>query len=112
EARCRTHRRIGVALGQAHAALGDAVDVGRGEIAPAVARQVGIAEVVGHDEDDVGRLRHVPFPHTTAAYIRSAIPAPRRISRNRDSCWALARPQVRVNWTVPMRGGLTCPGTI
>src|SRR6266566_8110448 len=38
---------IGVTLEEAHASRGDAVDIGRGEIAASVTGHVGIAEVVG-----------------------------------------------------------------
>src|SRR4051794_18971331 len=50
----RTDGGIGVGLGEAYAARGDAVDVWGGVLASAIAGEVGITEVVGHDEDDVG----------------------------------------------------------
>ena len=57
EARGRAHGRVRVALGELQAVGGQAVEHGRhgaeSGIAAAVAAQVGIAEVVGDDEDDV-----------------------------------------------------------
>ncbi len=51
-ARRRAHRHAIERLA-AHAGGGKLVDVRRPDLAAAVAK-VGIAEVVGHDEDDVG----------------------------------------------------------
>jgi hypothetical protein len=45
--------RIGIGLGEAHALGGDAIDIGRGEIAAAVAGNIGIAEIVGENEQNV-----------------------------------------------------------
>ncbi len=45
----------GVELGEAHPSRREGVDVGRGDVA-AVAPQVGVGQVVGDDEQDVGRL--------------------------------------------------------
>jgi hypothetical protein len=44
-------------LKEAHSSGGDAVNIGRGEVAASVTGHVGIAEVVGQNEDDVRRLR-------------------------------------------------------
>src|SRR5262245_4804573 len=49
--------RISVALKEAHASRGDAVNIGRGEVAASIRGHVGIAEVVGENKDDVRRLR-------------------------------------------------------
>src|ERR1700730_17180613 len=51
----RAHRRIRIALKKAHAFLSNAIDARRLDIRTAVAGDVGVAKVVGHDEDDVGR---------------------------------------------------------
>ena len=51
EARRTVRRRR---RGEAHAFCGEAVDVGRLDLLLAVAAKVAVAEVVGHDEDDVG----------------------------------------------------------
>ncbi len=63
EARGRAHGRVGVALGELQSAGGQAVQHGRngaeGGIAAAVAPQVGIAQVIGHDEEDVRSLRRL-----------------------------------------------------
>ena len=47
-------RGIGVGLRKAHALGGDAVDIGRREVAAAIAGDIGIAEVVGENEQNVG----------------------------------------------------------
>ena len=69
---CRgTDCRVGVGLGEAHAAFGDAVDVGRREVPPAAAGKVRVAKIVGHDEHDVRAqvhlLRYMPSSHRTGA---------------------------------------------
>ena len=46
---------IGVALKEAHPSRGDAVNIGRGKVAASVTGDVGIAEVVGKNKDDVRR---------------------------------------------------------
>ena len=46
---------VRVSLHELHPSSGDAVDIRRGEIAAAVAGEVGVTEIVGEDEDDVGR---------------------------------------------------------
>ena len=46
-------RGIGIGLREAHTLGGDAIDVGRREIAAAVAGDIGIAEVVGENEQNV-----------------------------------------------------------
>ena len=46
-----------VGLGEAHAFGGEAVDVEGLVFAAAIAGDVGVAEIVGHDVDDVGRRR-------------------------------------------------------
>ena len=59
-ARRRTNRAVGIGLSEPQSFGGQAIDVRRSKVRPAVAGQVGIAEVVGHDEQDVGpgpRLR-------------------------------------------------------
>src|SRR6185312_17143742 len=53
----RTDRRIRIGLEQAHTVRGDAVDVGRFEVWTAVARDIGVAQIVREDEDDVGTRR-------------------------------------------------------
>ena len=57
DARGGADRGIGIGLGEAHAARGDAVDVRGLQIRPAVAADIGEAHVVGDDEDDVGLAR-------------------------------------------------------
>ncbi len=69
---------IGVALKEAHPSRGDAVNIGRGKIAASVTGDVGIAEVVGKDKDDVrrpgGRLGIcTDATRTGSALARSAI---------------------------------------
>ncbi len=46
-------RGIGIGLREAHALGGDAVDIGRREIAAAIAGDIGIAEIVGENEQNV-----------------------------------------------------------
>src|SRR5579871_339754 len=46
---------IGIRLLELHAPCGDAVDVGRAVVWPAVTGEVGITHVVGEDENDIGR---------------------------------------------------------
>src|SRR5215813_12253694 len=48
---------IGVALKEAHSSRVDAVNIWRGEVAASGTGDVGIAEVVGKNKDDVRRLR-------------------------------------------------------
>ena len=55
-ARGGTNRRVGIGFEEAHARRGDAVDIRRMEIRPSVTGDVGVAQIVGQDEDDVGRL--------------------------------------------------------
>ena len=51
---CRgAHRRIRVRLKEPGAVGREAIDVRRAEIAPAIARNVGVAEIVGEDENDI-----------------------------------------------------------
>ena len=58
-ARCRTDRGVGVGLQKPHALRRQSIDVRRADIGTPVTRHVGIAEIVGHDEDDVRALRAV-----------------------------------------------------
>src|SRR4051794_22802752 len=53
---CGADGGVGVGLEELDAARGDAIDVWRVEIGASVTRDVGIAKIVGEDEDDVGRL--------------------------------------------------------
>ena len=46
----------GVAIGETHSVLCDTVDVRRRDVLAAVHANVGIAEVVGEEEDDVGAV--------------------------------------------------------
>src|SRR5215471_16135595 len=48
---------IGIALKEAHSSRGDAVNIGRGEVAASVTGHVGVTEVVGENKDDVRRPR-------------------------------------------------------
>src|SRR5215831_8886007 len=48
---------IGVTLKEAHSSRGDAVNIWCGEVAASVTGDVGIAEVVGKNKDDVRRFR-------------------------------------------------------
>ena len=58
EAGWRAHGRVGITLGEPHATGGQCVYMGRDRaewrVAPTVAAQVGVAQVVRHDIDDVG----------------------------------------------------------
>src|SRR5690348_15452540 len=54
EPRGRAHRRIGVAIGEAQALPGDAIERRRHGIARAIATQIGVTKIVGEDEDEVG----------------------------------------------------------
>ena len=49
------NRRSGVAVGEEETLFGHTVDVGCHDVLRAVAAEIGIALVIGHDEDDVGR---------------------------------------------------------
>ena len=53
----RAHSGVGVGLQEAHTLCGQLIDVRRVEIGTPVAGHVGIAQIVGEDEDNVGRLR-------------------------------------------------------
>ena len=53
-ARGGTDAAVGVGLGETDALGGEPVEVGRLVVAAAIAGEVGVAEVVGHDEEDVG----------------------------------------------------------
>jgi hypothetical protein len=53
DARGGAYGRIGIGLHEADPLGRDAVDVGRGEIAPTVAGQIGIAEIIGKNEQDI-----------------------------------------------------------
>ncbi len=44
---------IRISLREANALGSDAIDIGRGEIAAAVARDIGVAEIVGENEENV-----------------------------------------------------------
>src|SRR5262249_10832737 len=57
ETRGGAHGGIGVALKEAHSARGDAIDIGRREIASSVTGHIGITEIVGESKDDVRLLR-------------------------------------------------------
>ncbi len=46
-------RGIGVGLREAHSLGGDAIDIGRCEVAAAIAGNIGIAEIVGENEKNV-----------------------------------------------------------
>src|SRR5579863_994673 len=50
-----TNRGVGVSLQEPDAVSGQAIDVWRADIGPPVARDVGVPEIVSHDEDDVRR---------------------------------------------------------
>src|SRR5436190_3525450 len=53
--RRRADRGVRVALKETDATRGYTIDVGRLHVRPAVTGDVRVAEVVGHDVDDVGR---------------------------------------------------------
>src|SRR4029077_12313394 len=55
ETRGEADSGIGVAVKEAHPSRGDAVNIGRGKVAASVTGDVGIAEVVGKNKDDVRR---------------------------------------------------------
>ena len=61
EARRRAHRRVGVAVGEAQARGRQPIHVGRAGRASAVAAEIGVAEIVGQDEDEVGAQRYSPL---------------------------------------------------
>src|SRR6185312_1413719 len=58
EACRRAHRRVGVALRELEALCGEAVEHGRDGakhgITPAIAAEISVAEIISHDEDDIG----------------------------------------------------------
>jgi len=56
----RADRRVGVSAIEAQALFRHPVEARRNRCAPAVTAEVGIAEVVGNDEDEVGHVRSVP----------------------------------------------------
>src|SRR4051812_25980924 len=58
EARCRTDRGVRVGLQESHAVRSKTIDIRCMEIGTSVARYVGIAEIISHDEKDVGRIGH------------------------------------------------------
>jgi hypothetical protein len=58
EARRRAHRGIGVAVGEAHALPRHAVEHRRAVRPSAIAAEVGVAEVVGQDKDEVRARSH------------------------------------------------------
>jgi hypothetical protein len=53
-ARGRADGGAGVEVGEAQALRGHAVEVGRGDDLLAVAAEIAVAEVIGHDPDEVG----------------------------------------------------------
>ena len=55
DAACGADRRVGVSLHETDPARGNAVDIGSAEVGASVARDVGVTEIVGEDEDDVRR---------------------------------------------------------
>ena len=55
----RADRRIGVRLQKTHAGRGETIDVRRSKVGPAVTGDVGVSEIVGEDEDDVGAARRL-----------------------------------------------------
>ena len=54
-ARGSANRRTGVGLGESHAAPRQIIDIGRFDFGLTVAAEFAVAQVIGHDEDDVGR---------------------------------------------------------
>ena len=52
-------RAVRVEVGETHSLADEPVDVRRAEVGAAVAREVAVAHVVGHDEDDVGPARRL-----------------------------------------------------
>ena len=82
----RAYRRIGVSLQELHAFRGEPVDVRSGVIRTAIAREIGITEIVGEDEQDVGRGRRCASRLRPASRARgvAAVPAStcRRVGRN------------------------------
>jgi hypothetical protein len=52
--RRRTRRGAGITVHELHALFGHAVEMRRREIRPSVTGQIGPAEIVGEDEDDIG----------------------------------------------------------
>ena len=58
KARGRAHGAVGVALRKHHAVFGERIDHGRhltkGGLACAIATQVCVAQIVGHNKNDVG----------------------------------------------------------
>src|SRR5438876_582273 len=69
KARRRADRRIGIAAREAQALDRHAIDVGRGRRAAAVATEVGVAEIVGKDEDEV--RRHTKFARSAPLSSRA-----------------------------------------
>ena len=55
------HRAPGVRVRKPHAFGGDAIDVGSADLRLSVAPELAVAEIVGHNEHDVGRSRSAAF---------------------------------------------------
>ena len=64
------YRRIGVSLQELHAFRGQPVDVRRFVIRTAIAGEIGITEIVGEDEQDVGRGRRCAAAFDPASRAR------------------------------------------
>ena len=110
----RAHARVRIALRQPHAPGRERVDPWRRVVAPPVAAEVAIAEVVGHDEHHVGQGARVgrappgPKPGRSrparAACRRARAPRRRAAARGgRSSIAVTATPK-------PLRRGAKLPG--
>ena len=80
-------RRAAVVLGAAHALGREPVDVGRGQDGVAVAAQVAVAQVVGHDKDDVGTRRRRCGSHARRGRAAGALPFQVRAGCLRCCSW-------------------------
>src|SRR5262245_19217928 len=116
EAGRRAHRRVRVAVGEAQALGGHPVETGGDRRARAVAADVGVAHVVGHDEDEA-RRHEAPTPERRTA--DRSWPPPNRVDRRRTSYPTIAtsgtavdgQPASAIEWkrlrnaTIPEAGG-------
>ena len=85
DARRRAHRAVGVGVREHHALGRQPVEHRRRVVAPAVATEVGVTEVVGHDVQDV-RLA----PAAALRRGRAPPPAPRCRAPRRARCGGLS----------------------
>jgi hypothetical protein len=68
---------IGIGLREAHSLGGDAVDIGRREIAAAIAGDIGIAEIIGENEKNVRSGCAMPLISPSSHSARSRMVDPK-----------------------------------